>query len=133
MTTGKRVTNRSRGRSSGRISTGTPKTSQSSPSTSTTPVTLQAMGAQDQLFIVVPNPNYVAPSDAPPTQPGSHLAASPEWTPPPPPSDQQPTISTMTPPVIDIAVSESSHGSQPDVPPPPFIIRMTIWLDGLIA
>ncbi|QHO00616.1 uncharacterized protein DS421_13g407980 [Arachis hypogaea] len=51
---------------------------------------------------MVPNPNYVAPAAALPSQQGSRLAASPKWTPPPPPSAQQPTISTMMmPPVID--------------------------------
>ncbi|QHO28581.1 uncharacterized protein DS421_7g217960 [Arachis hypogaea] len=66
MTTGIGVTDRSRGhgRGRGRIPTDTPRTSQLSPSTMTTPVMLLAMGAQDQPFIMVHNLNYVVPSVA---------------------------------------------------------------------
>ncbi|QHN93293.1 uncharacterized protein DS421_17g591420 [Arachis hypogaea] len=49
---------------------------------------------------MVPNPNCVAPSAAPPTLPGSHPTASPEWTPLPPLSAQQPTTSTTVPPPV---------------------------------
>ncbi|RYR19968.1 hypothetical protein Ahy_B03g064977 [Arachis hypogaea] len=89
------------------------------------------MGAQDQPFIMVPNPNYVSHSVVLPPPPGSRPATSLEWAPPPPPSAQQPTILTMTPPsATDTEGPESSHRSQPNAPPPPPTVRMTekfIW------
>ncbi|QHO19094.1 uncharacterized protein DS421_11g325950 [Arachis hypogaea] len=99
MTTGRGVTNRPHDHGRRRVFIGTPKTSRSSPSISTIPGTSQAVGAQDQPFIMVSNPNYVAPAPPPLSQPGSHQAASREWTPPPPPSAQQLTVSTTTPPL----------------------------------
>ncbi|RYR23839.1 hypothetical protein Ahy_B02g057332 [Arachis hypogaea] len=132
MMTSRGVTNRPRGRGRGRVTTSTPRASQSSPYTPTTPEMSQAMGAQDQPFIMVPNPNYVAPSAAPPSPPGSHSIVSPEWTPPPPPLSQQPIISTTIPlPGTDTVVPESSNRFQSNAPPPALVIRMTIWPDGL--
>ncbi|RYR64081.1 hypothetical protein Ahy_A03g010224 [Arachis hypogaea] len=79
---------------------------------------------------MVPNPKYVAPTAAPPPQPGSRLFASLEWTLPPPPSTQQRTISATLPPATNTTEPEFSHGSPPDASPPPPIVRMTIWPDG---
>ncbi|QHN96557.1 uncharacterized protein DS421_18g619560 [Arachis hypogaea] len=58
-----------RGRDRGRVSFSTSGTSGSSPSTLTTPVTSQVAGLADQPFIMIPNPNYVPPSTAPPPPP----------------------------------------------------------------
>ncbi|QHN97308.1 uncharacterized protein DS421_18g626250 [Arachis hypogaea] len=70
------------------------------------------MDTQDQPFIMVPNPNYVAPSVVHTSLPGSRLAASPEWTPLLPPSAQQSTILITTPPLaIYTAMPKSSHRS----------------------
>ncbi|QHN81566.1 uncharacterized protein DS421_20g687980 [Arachis hypogaea] len=116
----------------GRVSTSTSRTSQSSHFTPTIPRMSQAIGVYDQPFILVLNPNYMAPSAAPPPPRGSCPTTSLVWTPQPPPSAQQPTTSmAMTPPAIDIAVPDLSHGSQPDLPLPPPVVWMMIWPDGL--
>ncbi|RYR08253.1 hypothetical protein Ahy_B05g075836 [Arachis hypogaea] len=48
-----------------------------------------------------------------------------------PSSTQQPTVSVMLPPAMDIAAPESSHGSRPaDAPPPPPIVQFTLNNDA---
>ncbi|RYR28425.1 hypothetical protein Ahy_B01g052547 [Arachis hypogaea] len=106
---------RGRGHGRGRVSAGTLENSGSSPSNSTTPVTSQIVGASEQPFIIVSNPNYVPASTVTPL----------------PPFAQQSTVSATPPPATDTAVLESSHGSQPyDAPLPSPIVRLTIWFDG---
>ncbi|RYR53613.1 hypothetical protein Ahy_A06g028802 [Arachis hypogaea] len=110
MTRGRGVMDRPCGHSRGIVSNGILGTSQSSPCTLTMPVMSQAMDAPDQPFIMVPNTNYVAPSTL--TMPLR--------------STQYPTVSTTSTSAKNIAVLESSHGSQPDAPPLPPIEKF-IW------
>ncbi|RYQ95197.1 hypothetical protein Ahy_B08g090257 [Arachis hypogaea] len=105
---------RGRGRGRGRVSSSTHKNSGFSPSTSTIPVGSLVASLAEQLFVLVPNPNYVPPST----------------TMTPPPTTQQPVATVTLSPATD-AAAQSSHGSEAaDVPPPPSIVRLTIWLDS---